>query len=135
MENNAYNPFANLELSDDAVKLANAIYNTYVQEDYPYLEIGVNRLCQIFGYTGYTHSREDLDYIRGLFEELNEPIAVVDFKYGAKTYDWKALQFCSFEKPWQDADQTIEIVINEMYIAAVSEFMEDPFINVPKKEQ
>lgn len=135
MENNAYNPFANLELSDDAIKLANAIYNTYVQEDYPYLEIGVHRLCEIFGFTGYTHSKDELDYIRGLFEELNEPIAVVDFKYGSKTYDWKALQFCAFEKPWQDEDKTIEIVINEMYIAAVGEYMEKPFINVPRKEQ
>ena len=130
MENNTYNPFANMELSDDAVKLANVIYNTYVQEDYPYLEIKVNRLCEIFGFRGYTHSKEELDYIRGLFEELNEPIAVVDFKYGSKTYDWKALQFCSFETPWQDSDQTIEIVINEMYLAAVKEYMEKPFIYI-----
>jgi hypothetical protein len=134
MEHNAYNPFANLELSEDAVRLANAVYNTYVQEDYPYLEITVKRLCEIFGFTGYTHRPEELDYIRGLFEELNEPIAVVDFKYGSRVYDWKALQFCSFEKPWRNEDTTIEIVINEMYVAAVREFMEKPFINVPPKE-
>jgi len=134
MENNEYNPFAHLDLSDDAVRLANAIYNTYVQENYPYLEVGVKRLCQIFGFTGYTLAKADLDYVRGLFEELNEPIAVVDFKYGSKTYPWKALQFCAFEKPWKDEDENIEIVINEMYLAAVQEYMEKPFINVPRKE-
>ena len=131
MNDDTYNPFAHFSLSDDAVKLANAIYNTYVQEDYPYLEISVNRLCEIFGFGGYAHRHQDLEYIRGLFEELNEPIAVVDFKYGSRLYDWKALTFCSFEKPWGDSDETIEIVINEMYIAAVQRYMEKPFINVP----
>lgn len=130
MNNDSYNPFAHFSLSDDAVRLANILYNTYVQDDDPFLEINVGRLCGIFGYHGYTHKKEELQYIRDLFEELNEPIAVVDFKYGSRRYDWKALSFCSFEKPWSDEDETIEIVINEMYIAAVKEFMEKPFINV-----
>jgi hypothetical protein len=130
MNNDTYNPFANFSLSDDALRLANVLYNTYVQEDDPFLEVNVNRLCEIFGYRGYTYKKEELQHIRDLFEELNEPIAVVDFKYGSRTYDWKALSFCSFEKPWKEGDETIEIVINEMYIAAVKEYMEKPFINV-----
>lgn len=127
------NPFANFELSDDAVKLANALYNTYVQEDYPYLQVSVKRLCEIFGYSGYTPGPEALAHIRTLFEELNEPIAVVNFKYGSRTYDWKVLSFCRFEKPWQEEDATIEIVIDEMYLAAVAAYMERPFIPVHKK--
>jgi hypothetical protein len=102
MNHETYNPFANFSLSDDAVRLANALYNTYVQEDDPFLEINVNRLCEIFGYRGYTHKREELQHIRDLFEELNEPIAVVDFQYGSRHYDWRALSFCSFEKPWKE---------------------------------
>jgi hypothetical protein len=134
MENNEYNPFAKFSLSPDAVKLANALYNTYVQEDYPQLEISVKRLCELFGFHGFTPKPDDLDYIRGLFDELNEPIAVIDFKYRHKLYEWMAMQFCTFEKPWRNDDDTIEVLINEMYLEAVREYMEKPFIHVPPKD-
>lgn len=117
-----------MTLSDDAIKLANVLYNTYKQEDDAYLVISVRRLCEVFGFTHYTCSKDEKQYLRDLFDELNEPIRVVDFQYGSKLYDWEALQFCTFEKPWRDEDKQIVLTLNEMFIAVMKAYLDDPFI-------
>ena len=127
MENEAKNPFENFELSDDAIKLANAIYNTYLLDKYPYLHIPVNRLCGMFG---LDFSKASTDRLREIFEELNEPIVVTNFQYGSKVHDWTVLQFCEFEKNWEDGDAYIDIYLEEMYVEAIKRFMEKPFINI-----
>lgn len=129
MKNDALNPFIDFELSKDAVKLANMLYNTYRQESDPHLVVSVQRLCEVFGFRHYTCSKKEKQILRDLFDELNEPIRVVDFKYKNRTYEWKSLQFCTFEKSWEDKDTSIELILNEMYIAAMKEYLEeDSFI-------
>lgn len=128
------NPFANVELSDNAKRLANAIYNTYIQEKYPYIEISVKRLYKMFGEDHYTHSQEEFERLQSLFEELNEPVALTNFKYGSKTYPWVVVQFCEFEKEWEIGDETIDIQINEMYLAAMKEYMDEPFLPLGSKD-
>ena len=127
MENEVQNPFATVDLSDEAIKLANAIYNTYLLDKYPYLHIPVERLCGMFG-LGF--SKESTDHLRKVFEELNEPIVVTDFQYGSKVHRWTVLQFCEFEKKWEDGDAYIDIYIEEMYIEAMKRFMEKPIVNI-----
>jgi len=128
LKNDPLNPFHTVELSSDAVKLANAVYNTYWQEKYPYLIVSVERLFELFGYSKESSGKKERQFIRELFEELNEPIRVINFKYGIKVYDWEALQFCVFEKSWEDEDDFIELTINEMYIAVMKEYLEEPFL-------
>ena len=127
MENQAKNPFANVDLSDEAIKLANAIYHTYLLDKYPYLHIPVQRLCAIFG---LEFDKEATDRLREIFEELNEPIVVTDFQYGSKVHDWTVLQFCEFEKRWEEGDAYVDIYLEEMYVEAMKRFMEKPFVNV-----
>lgn len=134
MENEMNNPFANVVLSDEAKRLANAIYNTYVQEQYPYIEISVKKLYQMFGEDHYTHSITEFEHLKGIFEELNEPVALTNFKYGSKTYPWVIVQFCEFERDWKIEDETIEIQISEMYLAALKEYMDEPFLPLGSKE-
>jgi len=123
-------PFADVNLSDDAIKLANVLYNTYVQEHYPYLEISVVRLCEVFGYSAYPVSKEAIEYLQEVFDELNEPVLVTNFKFGSRIHDWKVIQFCEFDHPWEEEDEYIEVTINEMFIAAMKEYMSTPFINI-----
>ena len=131
MEEEVENPFEHFQLSEHALKLANALYNTYVQEKYPYLEISVEKLCGIFG---LVYDAEAVAYLRGIFDELNEPIAVKDFLYGSKRYSWKILQFCEFEEEWKDGDTHIEVHIDEMYLEAMKQYMQKPFVNIKPKE-
>lgn len=111
--------------SEDAIKLANAIYQTYIYEEYSHLKLSVKRLCEVFQ---FEHTPETISYFRALFSELNEPVAVSDFTYEEHLYKWLVLDFCSFEKPWQDEDEYIYIAINEIYLSAVKALMSEPFI-------
>jgi hypothetical protein len=133
-EDEVNNPFDNFELSESAKRLANALYNTFVQEQSPYFEVSVKRLYQMFGADHYTHSKDEFERLVALFEELNEPIALTNFKYGSKTYEWIFLQFCEIENDWKIDDEMLDIHINEMYLAAMKEFMNDPFLPLGSKE-
>ncbi|MEA3374040.1 MAG: hypothetical protein U9Q62_10195 [Campylobacterota bacterium] len=128
------NPFANVVLSPEAKRLANAIYNTYIQEKYPYIDIPVKRLYQMFCTDSFTHSKSEFEHLLEIFEELNEPVALINFKYGSKTYDWKMIQFCEFESDWKPGDEYVEIQLNEMYIAAMKEYMDEPFLPLGSKD-
>jgi len=128
MKPDSLNPFIDFKLSRDASKLANVLYNTYRQEDDASLVVSVHRLCEVFGFIHYTCSKEEKQYLRDLFDELNEPIRVIDFQYGNQHYDWEVLQFCAFEMPWGDEDEHIELIINEMYIAVMKAYLNEPFI-------
>ncbi len=118
--------------SEDAIKLANAIYNTYIYEGKnPYLDLSVHRLCEMYDLpdTEQGHKR-----IKEIFEDLNEPAVVENFKYRGKTIDWKVITFCEFEHVWRDKDAFIEVNVNEMYLAAMQHFMKEPYLPFKKSE-
>nr|MDA3907657.1 hypothetical protein [Sulfurimonas sp.] len=80
---------------NDALKLARAIYNTYLENDKEFfMEI---KIKNIFNLLKLQSSKEVLKYIRFLFEELNEPLCVKNFKYYAKTYPMRFVVFCSYK--------------------------------------
>jgi hypothetical protein len=111
--------------SQDAIKLANAIYQTYVFEEYSHLKLSVKRLCEVFK---FDHTSETIAYFKLLFAELNEPVAVTNFTYEEHLYKWLVLDFCSFEKTWNDEDEYVYVAINEIYLSAMQTLMSEPFI-------
>ncbi len=114
------------EPSKDAIRLAQAIYNTYLQLDNPYLCIPITRLCLIFD---AKCTKEFLRHLGKLFDELNEPIMAEHFNYKGKKYDWKVLKFCNVEQLKGDKGNYLDVEINEMFVEAVkeSEADVDPF--------
>ncbi|MEA3523890.1 MAG: hypothetical protein U9R50_13080 [Campylobacterota bacterium] len=117
--------------SEDAIKLANAIYQTYLVEDNPYLTLSVARLCDIYA---LEHSKETISFFKELFEELNEPVVIENFTYEKKLYKWLAIEFCSFEEVWHDEDEFIDILLNEMFLAAMQKLMPKAFIIFKEEE-
>lgn len=119
-------PFMSVLPGEDAIKLANAIYQTYVIEEDSHLTLNVARLCEVFG---FRHTHETIAYFKMLFEELNEPVVVTDFHYNNHRYKWLVLTFCSFEAPWNDEDSHIYIALNEIFLQAMRELMAEPYIS------
>jgi hypothetical protein len=111
--------------SKDAIKLANAIYQTYMLEDDPSLSLSVIRLCEVFA---LTYSKETYLYFLKLFDELNEPVALKDFSYENRVYEWLVAEFCTFDSEWKFEDKHIQITVNEIYLSAMQSLMEEPFI-------
>ena len=120
-----------LELpSKDAIKLANAIYNTYIYEGKnPYLDLSVKRLCEMYG---FSNTEASYQKIKTIFEDLNEPAVVENFKYLGRIIDWKVITFCEFEHVWRDEDAFIEINLNELFLSAMQYFMKEPYLPFKK---
>lgn len=112
-------------LSPECIKLATAIYNTYVAEGEPYLSIPQKHLCKLYG---LSNSHETYMYLQELFAELNEPVLLEDFVFRGKMYKWETISFCSFDEEWKEGDEFLEITINELFLAVMKERMAEPFI-------
>jgi hypothetical protein len=106
----------------DALKLARAIYNTYLENDEDFfMEI---RIKTIFNLLKLQSSKEAIKYVRFLFEELNEPLCVKNFKYYANTYPMRFVVFCAYKIK----EETIEIELSEEFLHVEDEYMLDPFL-------
>ncbi len=111
-------------LSEDALKLVRAIYNTYKEDvDELYLEIKISSLLHLLKIVN-THDDNIKNYIINLFEELNEPICVKNFKFYNDVYPMKFIKFCTYKVQ----DEIVEIELNEEYIYAIEEYMIDPYL-------
>ncbi len=111
-------------LSEDALKLVRAIYNTYKEDvDELYLEIKISSLLHLLKIVN-THDDNIKNYIINLFEELNEPICVKNFKFYNAVYPMKFIKFCTYKVQ----DEIVEIELNEEYIYAIEEYMIDPYL-------
>jgi hypothetical protein len=127
MESDIHEPLILHRPSDDAVRLANSIYYTYIQEDDPYLSIPVSRLYEIVKIEDESEARL---YILKLFDELNEPVAARNFVYGGREIKWRVLHFFDLEKKWEEGDRYIELHINEMFLEAMKQLDPEPYINL-----
>ncbi len=115
------------DLSEDAIKLANILYNTYINENDAELHIPVLKLCQVFNYECDDISKS---MIMKLFEELNEPVMVPSFEYHGKKMSWQVMSFCSFDEVWKIEDEFIEIYMNEMFLYVLKHYVHEPFLNI-----
>ena len=113
--------------SDDAIHLGQALYNTYIQEDDIYLHIPVIKLCSVLNTECDAAGKKR---IKAAFDSLNEPILMESIEYRGRTYQWKMLQFFSFEKPWNPEDTHIDIIISELYLHAMKHYVKEPFLDL-----
>jgi len=112
--------------SPTAVRLANDIYYTYLQEESPTVRISLKRLCEVFGDADVMHVKISVAQI---FEELNEPIALSDFHYRGKTIEWATVNFFQYVFCCENGNDYIDLEINELYLEALRRMEEDSYIN------
>jgi hypothetical protein len=106
----------------DALKLVRAIYNTYLENNKDlFMKIKIKNILNLLKLQS---SKESLKYIRYLFEELNEPLCVTNFKFYAKTYPMRLVVFCNYKIN----DDIIEIELNEEFLHVEEFYMLDPFL-------
>ena len=81
-------------ISENALKLARAIYNTYITLDEELsLEIKIPTFFKLLNLQPCTDSIKD---IQNLLEELNEPLAVRKFEFNGRKIQLKFIQFCNY---------------------------------------
>jgi len=111
---------------EEAVRLANNIYYTYLQEDTPYLHVSLERFGKLVGESDEEKTKA---HLTKLFDELNEPIAVQDFSFRGNNYKWKALHFFDYAFVVEDGKTFVDIDIDEMFIDVMARFEAEPYIN------
>lgn len=109
-------------LSKDALYLARAIYNTYINNNRElYMQIPLQKIKSLLKIEGYYNAQQQ---ITDILEEINEPIGVRNFKYFAKEYEIRFLVFCSYEIE----NDIIDIYLSEEYLHAEKLYMIDNFL-------
>ena len=111
---------------DAAVRLANDIYYTYLQEEENCICISVDRLCEVFGDSDIMSVKICAAQI---FEELNEPIALENYHYRGETIKWRPIQFFTYHFFTEDDQEYIHVEINELFLDALEKLESEPFIN------
>ncbi len=110
------------ELSEDALRLARAIYNTHI-ENGRRLDMEV-KYKSIYSLLNIEESIDSINYIKTLFIELNEPICVNNFKYKHKTYPMRFVVFCNCTF----TDIAVELELSEEYLEVEAKYMLDAFL-------
>jgi len=109
-------------ISDDALKLARAIYFTYLtNESDLYLEIKLVSIMKLL----HLHSnKETIEEIHKLLRELNEPLAIKDFNFYGKFYPLRFVVFCKYKIN----KDILEIELSEEFLYAEQKYMLDSFL-------
>ena len=110
-------------LSEKALKLARAIYNTYITYDDMEMEI---KFATFFKLLQLHPCKDSINDIQWLLEELNEPLAVKNFEFNGVTTQLKFIQFCNYKIN----KDTLTIILNPQYLHAHINYMEDAFLGL-----
>jgi len=110
-------------LSEKALKLARAVYNTYVTYDDMEMEI---KFATFFKLLQLQPCKDSISDIQWLLEELNEPLAVKNFEYNSVTTQLKFIQFCNYKIN----KETVTIKLSPEYLHAHMNYMEDAFLGL-----
>lgn len=109
-------------LEADVLKLARAIYNTHVKDNHElFMDIKISTILNLLN---LQKSDKSLKYIQYLFEELNEPLCVKNFKFYANIYPMRFIYFCTYSIQ----SDFIEIELSEEYLYAIENYMIDPYL-------
>jgi len=114
--------------SDAAVRLANSIYYTAIQEGELYVYLSLKQLCKSLK----DCSEEDWfakALVTELLDELCEPVAVQNFVYDRKEIKWQAISFISYDFVMEDGKEYAEITINKMFVEVMKQLEAEPYIN------
>ena len=110
-------------LSQDALRLARALYNTYKEngEDDLEMQIKVEAILRLLK---RENTQESLLYIRTLLEELNEPLGVKNFNYQGKLYPLRFVVFCKYAID----GEIVHIELSDEYLDVQQNYMQDAFL-------
>ncbi|MBA3025410.1 MAG: hypothetical protein FP820_03265 [Sulfurimonas sp.] len=109
-------------LSDEALRVARAIYNTYLLKGKElHLQIKIQNM---FNLLKLPANKNSLSHITELLEELNEPLEVLNFTYNRNFYPRRFIFFCKYEI----IHDTILIDISGEYLHAHDNYMSDTFL-------
>jgi len=110
-------------VSEKALKLARAVYNTYITYDDFEMEIKFTTFFKLLELHPCKDSINDIIY---LLEELNEPLAVKNFEFNGHTTQLKFIQFCNYTIN----HETVTIILNQDYMHAHLNYMADAFLGI-----
>ena len=110
-------------MSEKALKLARAIYNTYITYDDIEMEI---KFSTFFRLLDLQPCKDSINDIQLLLEELNEPLAIKNFEYNGVTTQLKFIQFCNYTIK----HETVDITLSEEYLYAHLNYMSDAFLGI-----
>ncbi|MDA7818444.1 hypothetical protein N9A28_09670 [Sulfurimonas sp.] len=110
-------------LSDKALKLARAVYNTYVTYDDFSMEI---KFDTFFKLLDLHPCKDSISDIQELLEELNEPLAVRNFEFNGVKTQLKFIQFCTYKVN----SETVTIELCADYMHAHLYYMKDAFLGI-----
>jgi len=108
-------------LSKKALKLARAIYNTYITYDDMEMEI---KFTTFYKLLDLQPSKDSINDIQWLLEELNEPLSVKHFEYNGTITQLKFIQFCNYTIN----HETVTIILSPEYMHAHMNYMADAFL-------
>ena len=108
-------------LSEKALKLARAVYNTYITYDDMEMEI---KFATFFKLLQLQPCKDSINDIQWLLEELNEPLLVKNFEFDGTTTQLKFIQFCNYKIN----HDTVTIKLNPEYMHAHLNYMADAFL-------
>ena len=114
--------------SEAAVKLANSIYFTAIQEEEFYIFLPLSKLCKIVGNCSETDWYAKI-VATEVLDELAEPVAVENFTYDRKEIKWQAMSFISYSIKEKEGKEYVEIVVNEMFVEVMKQLEAEPYIN------
>ena len=107
----------------DTLKFMRAIYNTYINENENIsLEI---KLQTILNHLKLSVSKESVQYIITILEDMNEPLVVKDFKFYHNVYPMRYVTFCKYKIN----EDTIDIELSEEFLLVEKEYMTDSFLS------
>ena len=118
--------------SEAAVKLANSIYFTSIQEGEPYVYLSLKQLYKLFDDFDETDWYAK-DRIVRLLEELSEPVAIENFTYNRKEIAWQAIGLLSYEFAMEKDEEYVDIELNQMFLEVMSHIEAEPYIKVTSK--
>lgn len=111
--------------SKDAIRLANALYQTALFSDSMSFTVSLKRLYALFDLTA---GAEALRYLYELFEELREPVKLQDFSFEGEHYAWLSVCLCTLEAPLALESQCVVVHLDARYLEALRRFDKAPYI-------
>jgi len=115
--------------SKDAIKLANSIYFTSIQEGEPYVYLSLKQLYKLFDDVNETDWFAK-DRVTRLLEELSEPVAIENFTYNRKEVKWQAIGLLTYQFAMEKDEEYVDIELNPMFLDLMSQIEAEPYINI-----
>jgi len=114
--------------SDAAIRLANGIYFTSLQEGEHYVYLSLSQLCKSL------ENCEAEDWyaktiISELLDELVEPVVIENIHMHGRLITWKAVSLLSYTFCLEDGEQYVDIVLDEIFIEVMKQYEIEPYIN------